>query len=282
MRTKIGMAAAALCIIFILTTCQSMSGIIQEPTVSLHSVELTKVDFNGMEFLCKVQIDNPNPVNIPFPEVGWEIFLNNNRFTSGVLKNNQRIRAMDTTLVEVQIKFSHLDVFRAFQSLRGSRQAAYMISLDTKFALPIIRDKVWHFEHRGNIPLLQMPTLNAPSMKVDSMDFTKAEILVTANINNPNAFDFPPAKIEYEYLLNRNPFLTGSTQTDRPIAASSVTPISFRLSVNYADLNRTLQTLQNATNVPSLLYLTVDFGIPIFGEDAFRFEVPGSLPMLRF
>ena len=276
------MPAVVLCIILALTTCKTLNTILQEPHISLHSVEMSKFDFNGAELLCKIQVENPNAVNIPFPEVGWELFLNNNSFINGVVKNSQRIRARETTLVEVPVRFNHFDLFKTFQSLMGDKQTAYKIALDTKFSIPVIGDKTWHFEHRGNIPLLQFLTLRAPSMRIDSMDLSKAEILVTANIENPNTIEMPKVKVTWDYLVNRNSFLKGSTETPGPLAASSVTPVNFRFSVNYADLYRSFQSLQNISEVPTLLNMTFDFGIIVFGSDTFKIEVPGTLPLRGF
>ena len=280
MYKKIAVTAAALCIILTFSACKTINAVLQEPIVSLHSVEMAKIDFNGAELLCKIQIDNPNPINIPFPEIGWELFLNNNSFINGVFKNNQRIKAQGTTLIDVPVRFNHIDVFKTFQSLMGNKQSAYKIALNPKITLPVIGDKTWHFEHSGNIPLLQILTLRAPSMRVESMDLTKAEILVTANVDNPNSFDFPPVKISYDYMVNRNSFIKGSTETASPVSASSTTPINFRFPVNYADLYRSFQSLSSG-EVPTVLSLTLDFGTTVFGNDTFRIEIPGTLPLVR-
>jgi len=276
------MAAASLCVILLLSTCQTLSAVIQEPIVSFHSAEMTKIDFNGAEFLCKIQVDNPNAFTIPFPEVGWELFLNANSFISGVFKNNQSIGARGTTLVNVPVRLNYVDVFNTFKSLMGSRQTAYKIALNTKFSIPVIGDKVWHFEYGGELPMLQLPKLSAPSMKIDSVNLTRAEILVTVNVENPNAFQLPPPKIAYEFLVNRNSFIKSSMETAGSLAASSVTPVSIRFSVNYADLYRSFQSLSNLSEVPSLLQLIPDFGVPAFNSETFRLEIPGSLPLIKF
>jgi LEA14-like dessication related protein len=118
-------------------------------------------------------------------------------------------------------------------------------------------------------------------MKVDSVNLTGAEILVTFNVENPNVFSLPPVKIDYEYLINRSSFLKSSMQTAGPIAASSVTPVNIRFPVNYADVLRTFQTLFSSSEVSTLFYLAADFGVPAFSDgEAFRHEIPGTLPLL--
>jgi LEA14-like dessication related protein len=279
--TKIAVFVAALCAIVTFSNCQTVMSALQEPLISLHSVELASVNFTGMQLLCKVQVENPNAFDIPFPETGWEFFINTHSFISGVVKNNQRIRAKRTTLVDVPVNLNYLEIFNVFTSLKGGRQADYKVALAVKFSIPVIGDKVWQFEHEGTIPIPQLPRLSMPSMSIGTVDFTKAEILVTVNVENPNAFELPPFTIAYDYLVNRNSFINSSIETAAPLAAAAVTPVIIRLSVNYADLFRNFQSLLNSGEVPSLISLTGNFGIPAFSGENFNMQIPSSLPLLK-
>ena len=281
LRKKIVMAGAALLAVFSLSTCQSLYAALQEPLVSLHSVEITGLSFTGAQLLCKVQVENPNAFDIPFPETGWEFFINANSFISGVIKNNEQIRARRSTLVEVPVNLNYVDIFNTFRSLKGSQKADYKIALAIKFAIPILGDKVWNFEREGEFPVLQLPRLSMPSMRFDSLDFTKADILVSFNVENPNPVDLPPFSFVYNYFVDRNSFIQSSVENNAPLAAAAITPVVIRLSVNYANLYRTFQTLLNSGEAPSLISLSGDFGIPAFSGDAFKLDIPGSLPLLK-
>jgi len=59
---------AVLLVSLVFTTCQSLGSIFQEPLLSLHSVELAGLSFSGAQFLCKVNVENPNVFDIPFPD----------------------------------------------------------------------------------------------------------------------------------------------------------------------------------------------------------------------
>ncbi|MCL2441579.1 MAG: LEA type 2 family protein [Treponema sp.] len=266
--------------VFSLTNCQSLRSVFQEPVVSLHSAELTGISFIGAQFLCKVQVQNPNSFDIPFPETDWEFFINNNSFLKGTVKNNQRIRARSTTIVDVPVSFEYVQMFNSFRSLLGSRQTGYKVALGVKIPLPILGDKVWNFEHEGTLPVLQMPQVNRPSMRMENADINRAIINVTVNVQNPNPFPIPSPKITYDYQLNRNSFIKGTIENEGLLAASASTPVVFQLIVNYADLFRSFSAMRNLFEVPSLLILTCDLGIPVF-SDILRFEVGGTLPLFR-
>ncbi|MDR0315529.1 MAG: LEA type 2 family protein, partial [Treponema sp.] len=247
-----------------LTTCQSLRSIFREPVLSLQSVAISKITFTAADLLCKVKVENPNAIDIPFPEVGWEIFINKNSFITGIIKNNQSLKPRRSTVIDVPISLNYLEVFNTFRSLKGSKQADYRVTLAAKIPLPIMGDKVFNFAHEGIFPVLQMPKLSMPSMKIDKMNFTRAEILCTVNVENPNNFALPSPKIAYDYTVNRNSFIKSSIDNASPLAAASVTAIPIRFTVNYADLYQRFQTLRNLGEAPSLISLKSDFSIPAF------------------
>jgi len=277
-RFKIIMAVCVFLSVLSFTTCETLMKSLQEPLISLHSVELANISINGVQLLCKVQVDNPNPFTIPFPETSWQLFINNNSFTSGVVRNNESLRARQKTLVDVLVNLDYLGVFNSFASLKGSQKAGYKVALGVKFTLPLLGDKVWNFEHEGEVPLPQLPKLSAPVMSIGSRDFTRAEIIVTMNIENPNVFPLQPITINYDYQINRNSFLRGDTKSEI-IPPSSTSPMVFRLTVTYADLLRSFASLVTSSSVSSSISITGNFGIPAFGNEPFSLNASGTLPL---
>ena len=270
-----------LVVLLSLTTCRTLMSAFEEPVLSLHSVELTNINLNGVQLLCKVQVENPNSFNIPYPQTDWELFINTNSFVNGTIRNNQRLSARNSTIVEVPVNFEYQGVFNSFRSLIGSRQVGYKIALGINFSLPVLGDKVWNFQYEDSLPLPQLPQVRAPSMRMENANITRALLNVTINVVNPNPFEIPKPGITYEYLLNRNSFIKGELESDGSLAANSTTPIVFQIIVNYADLFRNFSAMRNLFEVPSLLIVTCDLGMPILSSEPLRFEVAGTLPVLR-
>ena len=278
---KITFTAIVLFTLLFFTTCQTLMDAIRFPVVSFHSAEIVDINFTGTQLLCKLQVENPNPIEIPFPETGWEFFINGNSFTSAVIRVNERIRARSTVFVDVLVDLNYIDVFNAFASLIGSNNLGYKITLDIKFVLPVLGERILNFDHEGVIPIPQFPQLTAPSVRIENANLLGAEVVFTVNIQNPNPFDLPSPQITYDYQLNRSSFIRGASDNTGPLAASSTTPITLRLAVNYADLLRTFAALATANQVSSLFIFTCDFGIPVFAGDVIRLEIPGTLPLPR-
>jgi len=280
--TSAVLAAASVLIIFLsLTSCKSLVSSFQEPKLSLQSVEIANINLDSVKMLCKVQVENPNGFDLPFPETDWEFFINAGSFAKGNLKNNHKVKARNSALVDVPVELKYSDVFASFKSLAGSKEVDYKVALGLKFPYPLIRDKVWTFEHEGMLPMPQLPRIRTPSMRMERADTTRAEINVTINVENPNPFELPMPKIEYDYRLNRNSFIKGNLENEGTLAANKVTPVTFKLIVNYADLFRNFASLLNAFQADSLLVITCDYGLPSLSSRPQSFEVSGTLPVLR-
>ena len=271
-------------IIFILlslTTCKTLMSSFKEPEVSLHSAELMNISLNGAQVLCKIAVLNPNSLEIPFPETAWELFINTNSFLSGTIRNENRIGKRTTTIVEVPVSFEYQGIINSIASVIGTTQADYKAALALKFYLPVFGEKIWNFSHEGKLPIPQAPKLGAATVNIDSIDLTKAELLVTVNVENPNVFEIPAPVITYNYQLNRNSFIRGRIENDKPLAPSSVTPLNFRLIVTYSDLFRSFASLMRESQVNSLLVLDLNFGIPLFDGPVYNLQIPGTLPIRR-
>jgi len=261
--------------------CKTVKPSFQEPVISFHSAIIPDITIHNAQILCKIQVQNTNPYEIPFPHTGWKLFINEKSYKDGEVKNNGKIKAQSTVFIDVPVKVEYLDFFKTFKPLIGSKQASYKIALAVKYSSPDLGEKVWNFDNLGVIPLPQLPLINQPTMAIESVNSSKAEILVTVNVENPNAFEVPAPKFIYDYQLNKKSFIKGTIENETTLAPSSVTPVKFRMVVNYADLFRTFSTFSFTRETAGLLVLTCDFGIPIFSGETMRFEIPGTFPIRR-
>ena len=278
---KTFMVLFVLVTIVVQTTCAHLSKIFREPVVTLDSVKFTTITLNGAELLCKIKVRNTNPIDIPFPRIDWKLFINTNEFIKGSIVKNNALKANRSTFVDVPVSLNYVEAFNSIKSLVGTKEAGYRIELATKFTLPIFGDRVWNFTHQGVFPVLQLPKLSRPSFKVDKLDFTKAELVFSIDVENPNKFDLPMPKMEYDYKVNNNSFIKSSVVVGSVLAAAAVTPVFIRLSVDYPELFRNFQSLRNLNEVPSILSIKSDFKIPAFPNNPTIADQTVSLPLIK-
>jgi LEA14-like dessication related protein len=263
------------------SSCRTRGAVLRGPSVSLHSVDITGVSLRGVDLLCRLNVENPNPFPIPFPEIGWELFVDANSFISGLVESGAALKAQGLTVVNVPVSLSYEGILNTFKSLKGRGDLDYSIDLETRFLLPILGERLWHFEHRGKIPLLRMIAFRNPSLRIEKLDFEGADIICSLDIENPNPFPLPFPKIAYNYAVRNSVFITGTTEIPGSLAAGALTPVEIRRRVVYADLYRDFSALKTVGEAAVLFSLSSRVSFPGFGEERFTADLPGSLPLLK-
>jgi len=231
------------------TNCQSLSSLIKVPTFSLHSVELASINFKEATLLCKVNVQNPNRFDIPFPEIGWELFVNTNSFIKGVIKNNGSIKSNNTTVVEIPLSVVYTELFSSFASLIENKNINYKVTLDAKFSLADIANKVFHLEHDGNIPIPQVPSVSFKSIDVKNVSPTRLDFEVSLEIDNKNSFAMNVNNLSYNFVINNSQWSNGGVQNTRLNAdGKTVIPIAFSLN-SIAMVTQIAQIITRGTDV---------------------------------
>jgi LEA14-like dessication related protein len=234
-------------VVFILsfTTCQSLKSAIKEPKVTLRSVDLADLTFTGAQLLCKVNVENPNAVEIPFPEIDWHLFLNANSFIKGTIKNGQPIKARNSTVVEVPVKFNYLDVYNTYSSLRGSNQADYKVDLAAKFNLPVLGTKVWNLSRNGTLPLLKVPAISFKSITLKNLSLSRIDFELAWDVDNSNSFAMNVKDFTYNFTVNNSQWAGGNVTGAPRIAANGKTTVPFAFSINGASMIRDITDIIN-------------------------------------
>ena len=202
------LAAAFLSLVF-LGACQTLRQVLKEPVLSVNSVELVNIGFTGVDLLCKVKVENPNAFAIPFPETNWELFVNANSFINGTIKNDNFIKALESTVVEIPLGMNYLEVFKTFQSLKGANQAVYKIALDLKFDIPLLGEKIWHLEHDGNIPLITIPSVGFKGIAVKNIGLNRLDFEINWEVENNNIFAVNVKELAYNLDVNKSRWASG-------------------------------------------------------------------------
>lgn len=282
--SKTGLAAAALLAAMVFISCQSLSSVFREPLLSLNSVDLADISFIGAKVLCKVNVENPNAFDIPFPEIDWELHINANSFINGKIKADQSIKARRTTVVEVPVGFNYLEVFNTFNSLKGSSQADYKIVLAAQFALPLLGDKVWNFEHTGILPLLQVPAISFAGISVKSLGLTSLDFDVVWEIENNNSFAMSVNDFSYDLRVNNTQWAGGRVSGAPQIEANRITRIPLTISINSLSMiSEITEIIARGTDVSYICSGNMNLGAALPGLDDFSrpFNFAGTTRLRR-
>lgn len=84
---------------FLLFSCGKPYKKIEIRNVSNFKIE--KFSFSGISSKVEVEVFNPNPYNIEIKELEYDLYFQNELFTSGVSEINQTLKSKKVTFIEV-------------------------------------------------------------------------------------------------------------------------------------------------------------------------------------
>jgi LEA14-like dessication related protein len=229
---KAGCLALTALAAIILTTCQTLGSVFKEPKFSLYSMNLTNISFSGVDLRCRVNVENPNPVDIPFPQIDWDFFVNSNSFVKGVIKNDRSIKSRTSTLVDIPLSMTYANLINTFKSLSNSKEADYRIALAAKFTLPVLGSKIFRLEHTGKFPVLRIPSLSFKGITVKNVSLSRVDFEMSWELENQNSFAIDVKELTYNFIVNNSQWVTGKVPGAPRLQPDKKTVIPLGFSIN--------------------------------------------------
>jgi LEA14-like dessication related protein len=216
---------------FLLLTCESLPKVISDPFLSFDSVKITGIDFSGINMTAKVKVDNNNPIPIPFPEIIWNLSVIDSSFINGVIRNNNKIAANASTIVDIPFTVEYKGLYDAVTGLINSDEAPYRIDLSAVFNLPLLGRKTLDASFNGSIPMLKAPGLSFGGVKFNSVSLTKVEFVLSWLVDNKNAFAINLDRLDYNFLVNNVSWTRGGAEKiSLPARRATTIPITVNIS----------------------------------------------------
>lgn len=140
----------ALLVVAMMTSgCAHLLNRPEPPRVTLSGLSLAGADLFEQRYRVRLRVQNPNPEPLPIQGLQYAIFLNDQRFATGVSGKSVTVPAFGERVVEVKGASSMLDLIGQLRSLDAEairyRLEGGMRLVDHSLSLP--------FEHKGEVSL---------------------------------------------------------------------------------------------------------------------------------
>ena len=83
---------------------------------------------------------------------------------------------------------------------------------------------------------IQQPALEYSNMSIQSMNFSEAVLLFEFDVNNPNPIGITASAYNYDFLVNKNSFLSGNQDRDVKIGASGNSVLQVPVTLQFSEL----------------------------------------------
>jgi LEA14-like dessication related protein len=253
---------------FVLSACGTLEGMVRTPEIAITAVEFAGIDFGGVDLVAKVSIENPAPVSIPFPEIGWDFLVEKKSFLQGTINNDKALAASSSTVVDVPFRVGYEGLFDVFKTIAESDEIPCTLALDAAFSLPVLGERVFHAEIDRSIPVVKIPSLSFRGISLKSLTLTKVECTLDWEIENKNTFALSVDTFSYTLKVNGASWSEGGIEAPPEITAKSTVRLPLTISLNSLAMIRDITTL-------------VSSGAAAAYDCTGNFGVSGGLPGLK-
>jgi LEA14-like dessication related protein len=126
---------------------------------------------------------------------------------------------------------------------------------------------------------IQKPALEYSNMSIQSMNFSEAVLLFEFDVNNPNPIGITASAYNYDFLVNKNSFLSGNQDRDVKIGASGNSVLQVPVTLQFSELLNTFSSLLQSNEFDYDLNTEFVFDIPGLGQQRLPVNASGSLPV---
>ncbi len=128
---------------------------------------------------------------------------------------------------------------------------------------------------------VQKPSAKVSQVKLTGISFSKADLMFDIQIDNPNSVGIHLTEFDYDLLLNKGSFIKGQQKKDIQIKAQGQALIQLPLTLTYADIYKTFNTLKDADSIDYQIKINAGVNLPVLGNVRIPISTSGSLPNLK-
>lgn len=138
-------AAAAL-----VAGCQSFTGPVQSPLVSLSDISVRDVGLFEQRYAIRLRVQNPNPYALPITGMAYRVKLNDAEFGRGVSRESVNVPAYGEALVELELVSNLWQLVERVRDLHAGRSEPLRVTIAGDLNLANRSDEI-PFTFQGQI-----------------------------------------------------------------------------------------------------------------------------------
>ncbi len=142
MKYRVFLIAANILPVLMLSGCVTSGQLVQQPTVQLSGVEMTRLKLSGQTCRLSFAVSNPNPFPLPINSVRYSVQLSEQRFASGETPGDFSIPAESDGRFDISVDLDILKTApRLTNVLRGVARESVTYELNGSFLLdmPLVK-----------------------------------------------------------------------------------------------------------------------------------------------
>ncbi len=231
--------------VLLATSCASLNAIkdvagIENPTVSLSDMRITGLTMEGASILLTLNVDNPNPVPIDLAGFDYALLFDGKQLLAGEKRDRLKIDARGVSAVTVPVSLNFADLQSLYKGVAYKDSLDYELKTAALIDLPLLGVKRFPSSKKGEFPVPKIPEVSLRGIDIEKMGLSGAEVVINADIKNPNSFAVDVSQLVYSLSINGSKWLESALGESIKLTEKGKTRISIPLKLNFLEMGNVL------------------------------------------
>ena len=227
------------------------------PKLEMYIVEVNSVSSEKSDVTSKLLIKNQFPFAFTADSFDYNLYMNDTKISESKYKKSFSLESNDSSwiTVPVVVYLHDLDSVTQENAKRGIDTAEYRLQASFYAQKPIRKN--FDVTIKRQLPLVYIPKVDVQGLDVDSLNFTRAFMIVHVDIDNGNVFPVKAREIGYEFKVHDHEWVHGKISVVTVIREKGITSLQIPVRLSFKEFGKTLfQLLKKGRNVDYDLRLT--------------------------
>jgi LEA14-like dessication related protein len=107
----------------------------EKPVVKLHNVSLTKIDFQTVDLVFTVDVENPNDFDLDLKGLSYEVEMNGNKVATQNVTTPIKVKALKSSKVQLPLSLEYSQIFGSIGGFLKTQKSLYKIKGSAQFGI---------------------------------------------------------------------------------------------------------------------------------------------------
>ncbi|HRX87015.1 MAG TPA: LEA type 2 family protein [Phycisphaerae bacterium] len=197
----LGLKAVCICGVMGCSLAGMLAGCAEaKPRIDSVTPRITGIDWRGVDVTFDIAVKNPLPIQLRAPGGHYAIEVGNSEIARADDVPPIAVASRSRGIVPLPARFEYTEVLALIRDGQDADEIPYRIS--GALALEAAGVSVEApFSHDGELPVLQMPSIEVTGLKQGSVGFGGVHVTVGADLENPNVFAVGVSDLRFELTI---------------------------------------------------------------------------------
>lgn len=204
----------AACIFLLLMLAAALPAVTwHEPRAAVTNMRIARIDLARMTVAFGLVLHNPNAIPLRITSLDYTLDAGTTRLAQARHAAAFIARPRRAAAITVNVPVAFDNVYDAAGNPQTASRCAYTFAATVTCAADRHAPVRVRTEQRGTLPVISAPSITLKSMRVDSITPDGANMIVTLNVSNPNAFNIAVNRLTYDLAMNDAQWARGAVPT---------------------------------------------------------------------